>query len=330
MIKRRWTRFRRAMGSLFKRDGFWWIVLVLVTLAVCGYLVFTYWCYLRDGPESLSSTVRNVSLIIGGIIAIELALWRGIVGERQTAVAQRQAETAQRDLLNQQFQKGAEMLGSNVLSVRLGGIYALRYLALEHSVHFHVQVMEQLCAFVRGSTGADGQSTAIVEEELITHEELLARYPDQEDLPNQLSVERYRACADVQEAMNAIAFCHAGNLEIETTQGYWLDLQDADLRGADLSDMNLSRAPLVNDFSKSFDQLIAVSRYTNMRGVKLDDAFLLGIALSGVDLSHATGLTQIDVDYARVDPDNKPRLTDVIDAQTGEPIVWKGSSTNGE
>ena len=159
------------MGSIFKRGGFWWIVLILATLAVCSYVVFTYWFYLRDGTESLSSTVRNVSLIIGGIIAIELALWRGIVGERQTAVAQRQAETAQRDLLNQQFQKGAEMLGSNVLSVRLGGIYALRYLALEHSVHFHVQVMEQLCAFVRGATGADGRSLPIIEENLITREE---------------------------------------------------------------------------------------------------------------------------------------------------------------
>lgn len=331
MIKRSWTRFRRAMGTIFKRDGFWWIVLVLTTLAVCGYLVFTCWSHLRDGTESLSSTVGNVSLVIGGIIAIELALWRGIVGERQTAVAQRQAETAQRDLLNQQFQKGAEMLGSNVLSVRLGGIYALRYLALEHPIHFHVQVMEQLCAFVRGATGADGQSTPIVEENLITHEELRAHFPDREDLPDQLSVERYRACADVQGAMNAIAFCRGGNLEVETAQGYWLDLQDADLRGANLSNMNLSRAPRGDVFwTKPFDQLIAVNRYTNMQGVKLDDASLSGIALSGVDLSRATGLTQMDVDFARVDPDNEPRLTDVIDAQTGEPIVWKGSSTNGE
>ena len=176
-LRRRWTRHWRYLGDNFRSSGFRWVALVLSTLAVCGYLTLNYWPYLHDGKDSLSATVRNVSLIIGGIIAVELALWRSIVGERQTAVAQRQAETAQRDLLNQQLQKGAEMLGSSTLSVRLGGIYALKHLAVEHPEQYHVQVMEQLCAFVRGATGADGQATAIIEETLVTREELQVHAP---------------------------------------------------------------------------------------------------------------------------------------------------------
>ncbi len=313
-----------------KKGGFWWIALVLSTLAVCGYLTLIYWPYLHDGRDSFSSTVRNVSLVIGGIIAVELALWRSIVGERQTAVAQRQAETAQRDLLNQQFQKGAEMLGSNILSVRLGGIYALRHLAVEHAEHYHVQVMEQLCAFLRGTSGADGQSTAVIEERLVTREELLALDPDREDLPNELVIKRFRARNDIQEAMNAIAFCHAGNLEIETTANYWFDLQGADLRGANLSDMNLSRAPRRFDAPIPFYQMIAINTYTNMRGVKLDDARLLATNLTRVDLSHATGLTQLDLDYVQVDSDDGPRLYGVFDANTGKPIVWNKQSNEKE
>ena len=54
-----------------------------------------------------------------GLIALPLALWRGHVAEQQ-------ANAAQQSLRNERYQKGAEMLGSEVLSVRLGGIYGLQ------------------------------------------------------------------------------------------------------------------------------------------------------------------------------------------------------------
>ena len=44
------------------------------------------------------------------------------------------------------------MLGSGVLSVRLGGIYALERLAKEHPEEYHIQIMELLCSFVRHPT----------------------------------------------------------------------------------------------------------------------------------------------------------------------------------
>ena len=39
------------------------------------------------------------------------------------------------------------MLGSEVLSVRLGGIYALARLAREHPEEYHVQIMRLLLCF---------------------------------------------------------------------------------------------------------------------------------------------------------------------------------------
>ena len=41
------------------------------------------------------------------------------------------------------------MLGSEVLSVRLGGIYALQRLAEEWPDQYHIQIMRLFCAFVR-------------------------------------------------------------------------------------------------------------------------------------------------------------------------------------
>ena len=219
-FRRIWLYIRRFIGFVFKRDGRWWIVLVAVTVAAGVGLSWRFWEILHSNEDALSTTVNNLSLVLGGIVAIELAVWRSIVGERQTATAQQQAETAQRDLLNQQFQKGAEMLGNNVLSVRLGGIYALRHLALEHPEQYHVQTMQQLCAFVRGATEPDGQP----------EKRLFFPQPDPD-----FAFEKFVARNDIQEAMNAIALCHERNLEIETTGDYWLDLKGADLRGTDLA-----------------------------------------------------------------------------------------------
>ena len=41
------------------------------------------------------------------------------------------------------------MLGNDVLSVRLGGIYALLRLAEDNPEQYHVQIMDLLCGSVR-------------------------------------------------------------------------------------------------------------------------------------------------------------------------------------
>ena len=103
--------------------------------------LWVFWDWLSAG-ESGSTTIRNVGLVI----AAGIALW---FAKRRITVADRQAETAQRGLLNERYQKGAEMLGSGVSAVRLGGIYALARLAREHPGGYRMQIMNLLCAFVR-------------------------------------------------------------------------------------------------------------------------------------------------------------------------------------
>ena len=330
MIRQSWTRLRQVFGSIFKKGARWWFVLVAVTVVAGIGLSLCFWEILHNDKDSFSTTISNLSLLLGGIVAIELAVWRSIVSERQTTAAQRQAATAQLDLLNQQLQKGAEMLGNSVLSVRLGAIYTLKHLALKHPEQYHVQAMQQLCAFVRGATGADDQPTAVIEKTLFTREKLAALYPDRENLSTELTIEKFRARNDIQEAMNAIAFCHDRNISIETTESYWLDLQGADLRGVALSFLNLSRAPLRYYLPTTFYQMKAIDSYTNMRDTILDDASLFATNIARVDLSYSTGLTQAVLDLARVEPDDAPKLDGVIDAQTGKPIVWNDSAEEDE
>ena len=98
-------------------------------LIISGGLSWRYWEELHGNQDSLSTTIRNLGLVVGGIEAILLAAWRSFVAQRQAVAAQRQADTSQQGLLNEHYQRGAEMLGSEVLPVRLGGIYDLERLA---------------------------------------------------------------------------------------------------------------------------------------------------------------------------------------------------------
>ena len=123
---------------------------IVFCVAVAGLVaLIVLWDWLSVG-ESRSATIRNVGLVVAGLIALPLAIWRSIVAEDQT-------KTAQQSLLNERYQKGAEMLGSEVLSVRLGGIYALQRLAEEHAEQYHVQIMRLFCAFARFPTKDDGR-----------------------------------------------------------------------------------------------------------------------------------------------------------------------------
>ena len=129
----------------------WITVLAVFSLIVACtvWMTFPEWLV---GGESGSETIRNLVLAIVALVALPVAIWRSVVAERQANAAHRQSVTARRGLWNERYQKGAEMLGSSVLSVRLGGIYALERLAKNHSRGYHIQIMQLFSAFVRNPT----------------------------------------------------------------------------------------------------------------------------------------------------------------------------------
>ena len=134
-----------ALSTRERWDWVPWIAAIGTVLTFGATLSWVYWEVLHSEQDSVSTTVRNLGLVIGGVIAILLAVWRSIVAEHQ-------ADTSHEGLLNERYQKGAEMLGNEVLSVRLGGIYALERLAADYPGQYHVQIMKLLCAFARNPT----------------------------------------------------------------------------------------------------------------------------------------------------------------------------------
>ena len=292
------------MRNLFKSSFFWFAVAAFLLLVFGPVFTLWKWDWLRDGGSETASngdTLRNAGLLIGGALAFVFAGWRAWVSERQAATAQAQASTAERQadiaeqvLLNERYKLGTEKLGSDVLSVRLEGIYALRRLTEEHPTQYHIQIMEVTCAFVRHPTGSkEGQNGPFTDEP-----------------PNPTSLQE-----DVQATLNAIARRSEAGLAGERAAKYRLDLlgadlggaslQGANLAGADLRIANLAHANLV-DTDLSGAMLLAANLYrTLLMGANLHGAHLQGANLSNamchrIDLSN----TNLDASLKNADLDS--------------------------
>ena len=302
------TAGERPLNRLLTSGTFWFagLALVLLVVGLVASVVFwdcleVFWDWLTDG-ESGSATIRNLGLVLAAIIALPLAIWRGVVADRQASAAQRQAETAQQSLLNDRYERGAEMLGSHVLSVRLGGIFALARLAEEHPEEYHIQMMELLCAFV-------------------WHPPRDANLPEQPK-----DAEKFILREDVQAALRVIGTRSDKHRRLAVKGAFYINLHGADLRGGDLPGLNFSSPSVDMIESMSLHQIFSNANLrTDMSGAKLDGAQFLFAKISGVDFSRngkspATGLTSSQLWGAQWDDANPPTVKGLVDAITGQPL----------
>ncbi len=153
--RRLWGRLKRFLVALPPVLSATFALLALLLLIVGAFYIETVWCWAHEGNASRSATLRNLGLAVGACLAafigLPLATWRSIV-------ANRQAETSERGLQNERYQKGAEMLGSDTLVTRLGGIYALEHLAQEHPEDYGDPIINLSCTFAGLQTETEAES----------------------------------------------------------------------------------------------------------------------------------------------------------------------------
>ena len=362
-----------------------WLGTSITLLIVGGVLSLLRWDWFAvswdwlNGDESNSATIRNIGLVVAGLVALPLAIWRAKVADRQASAAQRQVEEAQRQvdtaqegLLNERYQKGAEMLGSNVLTVRMGGIYALQQLAHDHAGLYHVQIMNLFCAFVRrpvldleATTPTDNGLPALRQDVQAIVDAITARTLSRRALEREVGYRLDLRGSNLAWAVMDTSFHFAGqrvsarprllsdprariDLEFSAIDLSYAQLEDANLsyarlNGADLSGArlffaNLSNAELIGanlsdgasligtNLSEAWLQLANLSNAT-FDGTNLSGADLYFEDVDGDDSSPAKGITQAMLDEAIADPNNPPKLGGVVlDAETGEPLVWRGEA----
>lgn len=271
-------------------------------VAMSFVLSYIFWDTFGNDSESTSTTLRNLSFMFGGAIALYLAYWRSKSASDQVDTATRQADTAHHSLLNDRYQRAAEMLGHAHLPVRLGGIHALINLAEDYPVEYGMQVTKLLCAFVRNPTSVElGQDLKIhVDEKLLAEGKINETYEPRVDIQEIVSgLGRIRYC----DAMLAL-FPHniATTFKLEHDWKPLFDLHGADLRGVNFSSLQMPFLDLrganlaKSDFSEAIIPHSVLRKAklfcTTFRQADLSKSNLIGLHLPHVyfdyaDLSHA-------------------------------------------
>ena len=255
--------------------------------------------------ESFSTTIRNVGLVAGGIVAVMLAMWRSLVAQQQAdatlhqaSAAHLQAQTAERaskttllSFLNERYEQGCSRLVSDDPAVRVDGIDMLERLAREHPTEYHVQVVKRLSLVVRSS------------------------------------VNSHRLPADVRAAMTAIGSRSEEDVGLESNESFELDLSGSNLQGLRLADLNLSGSNLIKANLSEADLHHVDLPNARLQGANLKEALLFETNISGTQFSlgdgdyPAEGLTQSQINTARSYRNNVPKLDGVLDAESGEELT---------
>ena len=276
-------------------------MVALVTLCVGLWGSWSWvgpvWYWLAK-DDSGSTTIRNIGLVIAAVVALVLTV-------RRIGIADRQAAIAHQGLSYDRYQKGAEMLGSTVLAVRLGGIYALQQLATENPAQFLRQVVRQYYAFVRHPPESKGGEASGGKHKSEADSKTLRE--------------------DVRAVMNVMDGFLSHPETIAVATGLWLDLRGADLSGADLSSIQLSHVDLSGtDLSRA-----------DLSGAWLDKAYVANASLRNADVSgtrfsqgkpfraRVRGLTQDQLDEACADPEYPPKIMGLV-GRHGTPLQWRG------
>lgn len=212
--------------------------------------------YERNVADIEDKTRLTLAQIIGG-----LALLSGLYFTYKNIRVNEEGK------LTDRFSKAVELLGSEKLDVRLGGIYALERIARD-SQKDHWTVMEVLTAFVR---------------------ENAPYVPNQEE--TSADQETFKLREDIQAIMTVI-----GRRKWTDSEKEKLDLRQVHLRGCNLREANLNRIDFSGaDLSRTF-LVKAILRRANLMNADLSQARLLDADLSkalliGTNLIDANFLT---------------------------------------
>ncbi len=315
------------------------IVIVLLAVSFIAWLIVESWVWLRtvpDGGESGSATVRNLGLLLAALVALPLAAWRGFAVDQQAKASQRQADTAQRSLLNSRYQKSAEMLGNERLSVRLGGIHALGTLAKENPEDFHVSIIRLFCAFVRHPTEDNSLKTVRNRDRIQLREdvrEVIALIAKRNSIQRQTE-RRFNFNLDFSRASLPGADFRAAKLtgaEFFLTDLSWAtfanaDLSGASLRGAQLTGVKLTGTELSRTLFASPFESEEDSYWKSFHGTieDPDDPDYLDYQDS------AKGLVQAQLNSAWTEPNKPPYLTGIQDADTELPLEMPPTGTESD
>jgi len=234
------------------------------------WLSWEFWA--RD-----SESLYRLALIVAAAIGIPLLYVRTVAANKAAKAAVAQAKTAEQGHITDRFTAAVEQLGSDKMTVRLGGIYALERI-FKDSRRDNWTIMETLTAFVRERAPWPPWQAVSSEE------------PEERAEPTGMVI---RPATDIQAALTVLGRrevrvyreeLEGGRFDLATTDLRCADLRRAHLMRARLWGANLERASLEEAHLERADLSTAYLDRAGLRGAHLEGAALSGAHLTRTDL----------------------------------------------
>ncbi len=283
----------RRLGGRFRYVTFGHVVVGITFFAVVAGAVTIFVFTPLPGERTVknlaeySEIIRNYFFAGAGLGAATIGLYLAWVRTRaaadQAATGQlkeeREAESQREFLYTQSYTRAIEQLGSEDLSIRLGGIYALERVARE-SEKDHWSIMEVLTAYVRENSPCSPSEGNTLDKKV---EGEIGTVKPRLDIQAILTVigrrnathEDKRQILDIRETdLRGIELIGANLQEINLE---FANLADAHIQSANLRNANLTNANLCN----------ANLNFGNLNGADLERANLTDAVLFKANLSAA-------------------------------------------
>jgi hypothetical protein len=324
-----WTTLRAKLTLLKLPSTYAGRLAVLAGIVLLLLLVLP-WYARGHKDEKGVVTYPNAALInpiLGGLGA--LFLISAAIRQAQTASRRHDAQT-KADLqrrITETFTKAVEQLASEKMEARLGGIYTLERLASETLTgaaregtgpDLYWTVMETLAAFVRERARWNEPSAP---PGMAAESALWQSGTRSNEAPRQS-----RPPTDIAAVLDVIRRRPEVGRERERSRGWHLDLQRADLRGANLGLMHLEGAYLDGAHLEGAGLFLAHLEGAFLREVHLEGAYLVAAHLKGAFLNgaHLEGANLRNAQFdgaalSRAIADAKTRLSNWVARPAGWP-----------
>jgi uncharacterized protein YjbI with pentapeptide repeats len=242
--------------------------------AVVIILMFLDWYIAPETPGERKDLILTLAQILGGT-----ALLSGLYFTWRTLQVNREGQITDR-FTHAIDQLGDTSDGKPRLEIRLGGIYALERIARDSPTRDHGTVMEVLTAYVRENSPWPARNDRAPKDDSLR--DSVTSEAAEQDSERELEVENtpHHFPTDIQAILDVLR--RRDEDRVPEPLRSPLDLQDVDLRGANLDEAHLEKALLRR---ANLDGASLVD--ANLQDALLRDAHLEGAFLHGANLERA-------------------------------------------
>lgn len=337
----------------------------LGVLAFVAIVVTMVWDSLGEPIDaSRAEAVRNLALVAGGIVALVIAVWRSRAAQDQVRVSERDrldrrfytgvSLLSQKEVVSRLA--GIRMLGQlaelepNLFRddvTRILCEFACNPTAIDKSDSEDADDGDRRAAANTSRREEIEKAIGVVSD---CNTAALKEHPDAKlelNLPrlalHNAKLEQVNLSGANLRGARLVGVDFSGanlsDAKLAFSKLLSAKLNGANLTRADLTRATLSLADLQDTQLIETDLSYAELDGARMQGIQIQDAIFTGAILSraglvpadsdgvveALDEVIATGLTQATIDRMAAADANPPRLTGVLDAETGEPLEWRGN-----